>query len=125
MLGAMAPSAAIGLYVIAVRLSEMTTLAADALADALMPEVAASQKGDKSESLLARSLRLTIYLHILMLIPCWLGAPLILKLLYGNSFVPATGAFRWLLVAAARLLGLLAAAASRYSIRPFEIAVWF
>ncbi len=101
MLGAMAPSAAIGLYVIAVRLSEMTTLAADALADALMPEVAASQKGDKSESLLARSLRLTIYLHILMLIPCWLGAPLILKLLYGNSFVPATGAFRWLLVAAA------------------------
>jgi O-antigen/teichoic acid export membrane protein len=101
MLGAMAPSAAIGLYVIAVRLSEMTTLAADALADALMPEVAASQAGDKSESLLARSLRLTIYLHILMLIPCWLGAPLILKWLYGDSFVPATGAFRWLLVAAA------------------------
>ncbi len=101
MLGAMAPSAAIGLYVIAVRLSEMTTLAADALAGALMPEVAASQSGDKSESLLARSLRLTIYLHILLLVPCWLGAPLILKLLYGESFVPATGALRWLLVAAA------------------------
>ena len=101
MLGAMAPSAAIGLYVIAVRLSEMTTLAADALADALMPEVAASHAGDKSESLLGRSLRLTIYLHILLLIPCWLAAPLILKLLYGASFVPATGAFRWLLVAAA------------------------
>jgi O-antigen/teichoic acid export membrane protein len=101
MLGAMAPSAAIGLYVIAVRLSEMTTLAADALADALMPEVAASQTSDKSESLLARSLRLTIYLHILLLVPCWLGAPLILKLLYGDSFVPATAAFRWLLVAAA------------------------
>ncbi len=101
MLGAMAPSAAIGLYVIAVRLSEMTTLAADALADALMPEVAASPTSDKSESLLGRSLRLTIYLHILLLVPCWLGAPLILKLLYGDSFVPATGAFRWLLVAAA------------------------
>jgi O-antigen/teichoic acid export membrane protein len=101
MLGAMAPSAAIGLYVIAVRLSEMTTLAADALADALMPAVAASRTGDKSEALLARSLRLTIYLHVLLLVPCWLSAPLILKLLYGDSFVPATGAFRWLLVAAA------------------------
>src|SRR5438128_7806919 len=43
MLGAMASNVAIGLYVTAVRLSEMTTLAADAIADALMPEVASSK----------------------------------------------------------------------------------
>ena len=96
-LGAMASNVAIGLYVIAVRLSEMTTLAADAIADALMPEVAASQD---SESLCARSLRVGIYMHIVLLPPLWLAAPYILKILFGPGFVPATSAFRWLLIAA-------------------------
>jgi O-antigen/teichoic acid export membrane protein len=100
MLGAIASNVAIGLYVIAVRLSEMTTLAADAIADALMPEVAASKASDRAELLWARSLRLAIYMHLLLLPPLWLAAPLILKILFGQSFVPATGAFRWLLVAA-------------------------
>ncbi len=100
MLGAMASNVAIGLYVIAVRLSEMTTLAADAIADALMPEVAASKATDKAELLWARSLRLAIYMHLLLLPPLWFAAPLILRVLFGQSFVPATSAFRWLLVAA-------------------------
>ena len=39
-------------------------------------------------------------MHLLLLPPLWLAAPLILKILFGQSFVPATGAFRWLLVAA-------------------------
>lgn len=101
MLGAMASNVAIGLYVIAVRLSEMTTLAASALADALMPEVAASQTTQKAELLVARTLRLTIYMNALILGPLWLTSPWILKLLFGASFVPAAGALRWLLVAAA------------------------
>jgi enterobacterial common antigen flippase len=101
MLGAIASNVALGLYVVAVRLSEMTTLAAEAIADALMPEVAASKISDKAESLWARSLRITIYLHLLLLVPLWLGAPLILKTLFGEKFVPAAGPFRWLLVAAA------------------------
>jgi O-antigen/teichoic acid export membrane protein len=101
MLGAMASNVAIGLYVIAVRLSEATTLAAGALAEALMPEVAASRTSQKAELLVARTLRLTIYMHALILVPLWLSAPLILRLLFGASFVPATGPFRWLLVAAA------------------------
>lgn len=101
MLGAMASNVAIGLYVIAVRLSEVTTLAADAIASALMPEVAASRKGRAAEALWARSLRVTIYLHALILAPLWLGAPFILKTLFGASFLPAVGAFRWLLLAAA------------------------
>ena len=100
MLGAMASNVAIGLYVTAVRLSEMTTLAADAIADALMPEVASSKTASRAESLCARSLRLAIYMHLLLLPPLWLAAPLILRILFGQSFVPATGAFRWLLVAA-------------------------
>jgi O-antigen/teichoic acid export membrane protein len=100
MLGAMASNVAIGLYVVAVRLSEMTTLAADAIADALMPEVASSNKAGRAESLCARSLRLAIYMHLLVLPPLWLAAPLILRILFGQSFVPATSSFRWLLVAA-------------------------
>ncbi len=100
MLGAMASNVANGLYIIAVRLSEVTTLAADAIAKALMPEVAAVAER-KAESLWATSLRLTIYLHALMLAPLWLGAPYILRTLFGESFVSATPAFRWLLFAAA------------------------
>lgn len=101
MLGAMASNVAIGLYVVAVRLSEMTTLAADAIADALMPEVAASKSTEKAELLWARSLRLAVYMHIVLLPMLWLAAPLILRTLFGENFVPATSAFRWLLIAAA------------------------
>jgi len=32
--------------------------------------------------------------------PLWFAAPLILRILFGAGFVPATTAFRWLLVAA-------------------------
>lgn len=100
MLGGMASSAAMGLYVVAVRLSEVTTFAAGALADALMPEVAGSAKEDDPETLLAKTLRLTLYANVIVLIPLWIAAPLMLRVLLGQSFVPATGAFRWLLVAA-------------------------
>ena len=101
MLGAMASNVAIGLYVIAVRLSEVTTLAANAIASALMPEVAAARARDKAEMLWATSFRVTIYMHLLLLVPLWLGAPYILRILFGQSFTPATAAFRWLLLAAA------------------------
>jgi O-antigen/teichoic acid export membrane protein len=99
-LAAMVSNVSLGLYVVAVRLSEMTTLVADAIADALMPEMAASKAENKAELLWARSLRLAIYMHAVLLVPLWLGAPLILRILFGASFVPATGAFRWLLPAA-------------------------
>ena len=101
MLGAMASNVLLGLYVIAVRLSEMTAMATDAIAEALMPEVASSNAVHKAELLWARSLRITIYLQALTLLPLWLGAPFILKTLFGATFLPATGAFRWLLLAAA------------------------
>lgn len=100
MLGGMASSAAMGLYVVAVRLSEITTFIAGALADALMPEMAGSAKEDDPEALLAKTLRLTMYANVIILVPLWLAAPLMLRVLFGQSFVPATSAFRWLLVAA-------------------------
>ena len=100
MLGGMATSAAMGLYVVAVRLSEVTTLAACAVADALMPEVAAAEESADAEAMLARTLRLTVYSSVLIMIPLWFVAPMMLRILFGPSFVPAAGAFRWLLVAA-------------------------
>jgi O-antigen/teichoic acid export membrane protein len=88
------------LYVVAVRLSEITTFAAGAAADALMPEVASARKSAQAEALLARTLRLTVYANLILLVPLWLIAPWMLHFLFGQSFVPAAGAFRWLLVAA-------------------------
>jgi O-antigen/teichoic acid export membrane protein len=100
MLGGMAASSAIGLYVVAVRLSEVTTYFSGAVADAILPEVAGSRGGKQAEYLLSRTLRLTFYINVLVLIPLWIAAPFLLKVLFGASFVPATGAFRWLLAAA-------------------------
>jgi len=101
MLGAMASSAAIGLYVIAVRLSEITTMAAGALSEALLPELAAARAGNCTKDLLGRSLRLTLYSHVLLLVPLLIAAPLVLKKIFGERFLPAAPALRWLLVAAA------------------------
>lgn len=98
LLGGMASSAAIGLYFIAVRLSEITAIMAGSVADALMPEVAASQ-ADRAERLLGRSLRLTLYTHLLVLVPLWILAPLILRYVYGESFLAATATLRILLLA--------------------------
>lgn len=98
LLGGMAPSAAIGLYFVAVRLSEITAIMASSVADALMPEVAASH-ADRAERLLGRSLRLTLYAHLLVLVPLWISAPFILRYIYGESFLAASATLRILLLA--------------------------
>src|SRR5205823_1035460 len=83
MLSGMASSVAIGLYYIAVRLSEVTTILASSVADAVMPEVAASERADEAVQLLFKSLRLTVYTFLILLTPLWLGAPIILRVAYG------------------------------------------
>jgi O-antigen/teichoic acid export membrane protein len=40
-------------------------------------------------------------MHVILLPLLWLSAPIVLKTLFGENFVPATAAFRWLLIAAA------------------------
>lgn len=99
LLAGIASSTVIGLYMIAVALAEITATLASSVADAIMPEVAASRSSEKSTLLLGKSLRLTIYAHILVLIPLWFAAPLVLRLIYGAEFAAAAGAFRVLLVA--------------------------
>jgi O-antigen/teichoic acid export membrane protein len=99
LLGGLASSTAIGLYFVAVRLSEITAILAGSVADAVMPEVAAAKHSARADNLLARSLRLTVYTHLLVLLPLWLAAPHILRIVYGPSFSAAGGTFRILLVA--------------------------
>jgi len=99
LLGGLASSTAIGLYFVAVRLSEITAILASSVADAVMPEVAAAKRSEHADNLLARSLRLTVYTHLLVLLPLWLAAPHILRFVYGENFRSAGGTLRILLLA--------------------------
>jgi enterobacterial common antigen flippase len=72
----MATSVEMGLYVIAVRLSEIMTVLASSVSEVLMPEVAAKAEQDRSMQLLTRSLRLTIYVFIVLMVPLLILAPL-------------------------------------------------
>ncbi|HSK70783.1 MAG TPA: flippase [Pyrinomonadaceae bacterium] len=99
MLGGMATSVEMGLYVICVRLSEITTVLASSVSEVLMPEVAASKERKDSLELLMRSFRQMIYVYLLILIPLWIGEPLILEYVFGEEFLAASGTLRLLLVA--------------------------
>jgi O-antigen/teichoic acid export membrane protein len=99
LLGGLASSTAIGLYFVAVRLSEITAILASSVADAVMPEVASDKQADRADNLVAKSLRLTVYTHLGVLLPLWLAAPHLLKFIYGESFLAAGGTLRILLVA--------------------------
>ena len=99
MLVGTASSAAIGLYVVALRLADVTSTLAGSVGDALLPEVAASKKADEATRVVARSLRLTICAHLLILVPLWVAAPYILQFAYGESFVEVTNVLRLLMFA--------------------------
>lgn len=94
----MASSNAIGLYAAALSLAAITTTLASSVSDALMPEIAAS-KPERATRILTKSLRLTLYGHLLVLVPLWLAAPFILRFAYGESFVPVTNVWRLLMIA--------------------------
>jgi O-antigen/teichoic acid export membrane protein len=93
-----AASSEIGLYVAALSLAAITTTLASSVSDALMPEVAASEP-ERATYILTKSLRLTLLGHLLLLIPLWVAAPSILRLAYGESFVPVTNVWRLLMIA--------------------------
>jgi O-antigen/teichoic acid export membrane protein len=99
MLVGIASSTSIGLYSVAVRLSDITTLLASSVGDALMPEVAASRKAEEATQMVTRSLRLTLIAHLSLLLPLWIAAPHILKFAYGDGFVPVANVLRLLMIA--------------------------
>jgi O-antigen/teichoic acid export membrane protein len=99
MLVGMASSSALGLYVVALRLADITSTLAGSVGDALLPEVAASKKADEATRVVTRSLRLTLCAHLLILIPLWIAAPYILRFAYGAGFVEVTQVLRLLMFA--------------------------
>jgi O-antigen/teichoic acid export membrane protein len=99
MLVGMASSSALGLYVVALRLADITTTLAGSVGDALLPEVAASKNDDEATRIVARSLRLTLCAHLLILVPLWIAAPHILRFAFGEGFVPVTNVLRLLMFA--------------------------
>jgi O-antigen/teichoic acid export membrane protein len=99
MLVGVASSGAIGLYSVALRLADITSILASSVGDALMPEVAAASQREKAAEVVTRSLRLTLFAHLLILVPLWLGAPYILHFAYGDKFVPVTNVLRMLMFA--------------------------
>ncbi|HXD30873.1 MAG TPA: oligosaccharide flippase family protein [Pyrinomonadaceae bacterium] len=99
MLVGIASSSAVGLYAVALRIADITSILASSVGDALMPEVAASDEAENSTKLLTRSLRLTLYAHLLILVPLWIASPYILRFAYGEGFVPVTNVLRMLMFA--------------------------
>ena len=99
MLVGVASSSAIGLYVVALRLADITSTLAGSVGDALLPEVAASEKAEEATLVVTRSLRLTLCAHLLILIPLWIAAPYILRFAYGAGFVEVTNVLRLLMFA--------------------------
>jgi O-antigen/teichoic acid export membrane protein len=99
MLVGMASSSALGLYVVALRLADITSTLAGSVGDALLPEVAASKNVDEATRVVARSLRLTLCAHLLILVPLWIAAPYVLRFAYGPGFVPVTNVLRLLMFA--------------------------
>lgn len=99
MLVGMASSGALGLYVVALRLADITSTLAGSVGDALLPEVAASKNTVEATRVVTRSLRLTLCAHFLILIPLWIAAPYVLRFAYGQSFVEVTNVLRMLMFA--------------------------
>ncbi len=99
MLVGMASSGAVGLYVVALRLADITTTLAGSVGDALLPEVAATKNAEEATKVVTKSLRLTLCAHLLILVPLWIAAPYILRFAYGEGFVPVTNVLRLLMFA--------------------------
>lgn len=99
MLVGVASSPALGLYVVALKLADITSTLTGSVGDALLPEVAASQNTDEATRVVTRSLRLTLGAHLLILLPLWIAAPYILRFAYGEGFVPVTNVLRLLMFA--------------------------
>jgi O-antigen/teichoic acid export membrane protein len=99
MLAIFATSTIVGLYTVAVAIAEITSTLASSVADSLLPEVASSTNTESSALLMGKTLRLTLYAQFLVLIPMWIGAPFILRFIYGENFVEAAETMRLLLLA--------------------------
>jgi O-antigen/teichoic acid export membrane protein len=89
--------AVLGMYTLAVAGAEAALTATTAIATATAPHIG-SLPPDRSRLLTARAARNTIFIAALSCALLAAIAPLLVRLLFGSSFVPLTGALRVLLI---------------------------
>ena len=92
-------AAAMGLYVVAVTLSQVTATLANSVSMAAWPRAAAADENERPE-VIGLYLRLTLALMIGTTVVLYLAAPLVVRLLFGSAFGDATPVVRVLLLGA-------------------------
>jgi glycosyltransferase involved in cell wall biosynthesis/O-antigen/teichoic acid export membrane protein len=96
----------LGLYALAVVLAELLWLATDPFAASLLPHQVAATGSDDRRLAFATA-RLSLVVAAALAAVAWVTAPWLIRLAYGERFVEAASAFRWLLP------GVIAFAAQR------------
>ncbi len=86
----------LGLYALAVVLAELLWLATDPFAASLLPHQVRAAEGDDRRLGFATA-RLGLLVALGLCVVGWIVAPFAIRLAYGDAFVDATWAFRWLL----------------------------
>ncbi|MBI3517688.1 MAG: oligosaccharide flippase family protein [Proteobacteria bacterium] len=92
-------AAAMGLYVVAVTVSQITATLANSVAMVAWPRAAAASAADRP-AVIGRYLRLTLVLMIATTVVLYALAPWLIGLLFGSAFVEATPVVRILLLGA-------------------------
>ena len=87
---------ALGLYALAVVLAELLWLATDPFAASLLPHQVRAADGDDRRLGFATA-RLGLVVALGLCLVGWIAAPYAIRFAYGEAFVEATWAFRWLL----------------------------
>lgn len=93
----------LGLYVVAVTLTSMTTLVGGSVAYATLPNVASQPEGEARIMLARRLVSLTLVVSTIVAIPIWFAAPLLLHGFFGADFESATTVCRILVLASIAL----------------------
>ena len=86
----------LGLYSLAVVLAEVLFLATEPFAGSLLPHQVGAGRGD-DRRLSDATARMTLVVAVLVGVVAWVAAPHAIRFAYGERFVEATWAFRWLL----------------------------
>lgn len=110
--------AQLGLYVVAVTLTSLTSFVGRSVSMIALPVVAAEQPGVRRDAAVRRYVRLTILVAALLTVPLLVFTPSLIALFFGRAFLPAAGVTRVLLVAVvalatSRLIQALLKAAGR------------
>lgn len=87
----------LGYYAVAVSMTEVIWMPTNSLALVIFPKVSAKQVTDRAQVDIAAAARLGLLLSALLGGTLALAAPLLIRLLFGEAFLPALQALYWLL----------------------------